>query len=364
MPILKNSIALDIARGLRAFLKLEMGVVRGAMPAQDQGAAKRQLQQLARLRRQVEAQRQQLSVREARIEKLKEDLSRSRTSRPRRMSPDRMVWIFCTPRSGSTWLYNMLQSLSGYETWHEPLIGKLFGDFYEKNTHRGGRHYIMGGKRQHWLGPVRSFALEAAGAKFPKLLNSGYLAVKEPGSAIGAPILMEALPESRMIFLLRDPRDVAASSFDAYSKGGWFRERRENIRPGTSKMFSRYDDNPVAQTESVAKGYLAQVEKAGEAYDQHEGPKTLVRYEDLVADTLGEMIRMHEELGIAVDSEELSRVVREHSWDNIPEENRGAGKFYRKGTPGSWREDLSGEQVEAVERITAPLIERFYTGRS
>jgi hypothetical protein len=54
--------------------------------------------------------------------------------------------------------------------------------------------------------------------------------------------------------------------------------------------------------------------------------------------------------------------VEEHSWENIPEREKGEGKFYRKATPGSWREDLTRRQAKAVERITAPLIEQFYPG--
>ncbi len=37
-----------------------------------------------------------------------------------------------------------------------------------------------------------------------------------------------------------------------------------------------------------------------------------------------------------------------------------AGRFYRKAKPGSWREDLTPEQVGAVEEATSALIERFY----
>jgi len=53
-------------------------------------------------------------------------------------------------------------------------------------------------------------------------------------------------------------------------------------------------------------------------------------------------------------------VVEEHSWENIPEEQKGEGKFYRKGKPGGWREDLTPEQAETVERITAPLLADLY----
>jgi hypothetical protein len=86
----------------------------------------------------------------------------------------------------------------------------------------------------------------------------------------------------------------------------------------------------------------------------------LVKYEDLRDDALGTMKRSYSQLGIAVDEGELSRAVEKHSWENIPDEKKGEGKFYRKATPGGWREDLTPEQVEIVEQIVAPLLKEFY----
>jgi hypothetical protein len=74
------------------------------------------------------------------------------------------------------------------------------------------------------------------------------------------------------------------------------------------------------------------------------------------------MKRIYSSLEIAVDEEELARVVEKHSWEMIPEEEKGEGKFYRKATPEGWREDLTPEQVEIVEQITAPLLDEFYPG--
>jgi len=61
-----------------------------------------------------------------------------------------------------------------------------------------------------------------------------------------------------------------------------------------------------------------------------------------------------------VDEGELSRIVEKHSWENIPEDQKGEGKFYRKASPGGWREDLTPKQAETVERITAPLLKELY----
>ncbi len=86
----------------------------------------------------------------------------------------------------------------------------------------------------------------------------------------------------------------------------------------------------------------------------------LIKYEELRADTLGTMKRMYSALGVPVKEEELARVVEKHSWDNIPEDKKGEGKFYRKASPGGWREDLTPEQAEVVERVTAPLLRELY----
>jgi hypothetical protein len=78
-----------------------------------------------------------------------------------------------------------------------------------------------------WLRSVRNVVLEGAAARYPELREDQYLVEKEPNGAIGAPLLMEATPESRMIFLIRDPRDVIASRLDASRQGGWTERNRD-----------------------------------------------------------------------------------------------------------------------------------------
>jgi hypothetical protein len=165
---------------------------------------------------------------------------------------------------------------------------------------------------------------------------------------VGAFLLIEALPESRMILLVRDPRDVVASWVDADREGGWQNE------------LSKERDRPAVLVDRRAEKYLQNVGEAKKAYDLHEGRKVLVRYEELRADALGTMRRIYSALKIPVDEEELLRAVKKHSWENIPEEEKGEGKFYRKATPGGWREDLTPEQVKRVEKITAPLLDELY----
>lgn len=254
----------------------------------------------------------------------------------------------------------MMGEPRGFRVWEEPMVGKLFGDFYEKaqEGQRAAGNFVLGEPhRQGWIKLIREFVLGSIACRAPDLGPLHYLVVKEPHGSVGAPLLMEALPESRMVLLVRDPRDVAASNLDATRRGGWLYARQDAGRRDEAPLA---DTDPVAAVERRARTYLRDVGKAREAYASHPGPKALVRYEDLISDTLGTMRRMYESLGIPVDEGDLAGVVKKHSWENIPAEKKGEGKFYRKGAPGGWREDLTPEQARAVEEITAPLLREFY----
>jgi sulfotransferase family protein len=270
------------------------------------------------------------------------------------------VWIFGTGRSGNTWLTAMMES-AGHAVWKEPAIGKLFGEFYygSRESQRKNPKFVLGDPRKEvWLGSVRRFVLEGASGRFGELTGENdYLVVKEQVGSIGASLLTEALPESRVIFLVRDPRDVVSSWLDGSRSGGW---HYTNVVSKAPERASKFED-PTALVEQLATHYAKNVGRAAEAYSAHEGPKVLVRYEELRSDALGTMKRIHSTLGMDVDEKKLTRSVEEHSWENIPEEEKGEGKFRRKAMPGSWREDLTAEQVRIVEQATRSFLEEFYS---
>ena len=302
--------------------------------------------------RQLEKLRNQLEQKDRELIELRVELAGKSRVEPGGVKPENVVWIFGAGRTGSTWLATIMDELKNQQVWFEPQVGGLFDpDRLEIGIHRGWHFIFSSHYKKSWLESVRNFVLDGAAVRFPE--QDKMLIVKEPHGSAGAPLLIEALPESRMILLVRDPRDTIASALDAFTRGIWKGEVWKGMYGGSG-------ESPDAFVREAAYSYLRHVGNARQAYNAHEGRKVLIRYEDLRANTVGCMRRIYTELDIQVDQTELMQAVEKHSWEKLPEDKKGRGKFYRKASPGSWKEDLTREQVTLVEDITRPIIEEFY----
>jgi hypothetical protein len=270
------------------------------------------------------------------------------------INPENIIWVFGSPRGGTTWLSEMLATPKGRKLWREPFFGVVLAlrNHIANKEHLASKQFILGDPlKEVWLNSMRKLFLDVAAARYhnPRHL----IVVKEPNGSMSAPLIMEAFRESRLVFVVRDPRDVVASQLDASRKGSWYgREEYEA---------SILDTGEGDFVEQLARQYVINMNGAREAYAAHEGPKARVRYEDLMEDTFAVLKKIHDDLDIRLAPAQIRESISEHSWENIPEEEKGPGKIRRKASPGGWQEDLAPEQARMVERITAPLLDEFYS---
>src|SRR3989440_1474607 len=156
-----------------------------------------------------------------------------------RFSPSRLerrlVWIAGSPRTGSTWLAELIADDRRCVRLFEPLIGLHLGvrstavaqvperQLVEKPRIldlRTDEHYFFAAQHsESWIPHLRNLILRRFSVCYAPEAEA-YI-VHDPNGSDGADIIMHALPKSRLLFLMRDARDVIDSTLDAYRTGSW-----------------------------------------------------------------------------------------------------------------------------------------------
>ena len=163
----------------------------------------------------------------------------------------------------------------------------------------------------------------------------------------------------KVIYLVRDPRDVAVSEY-------YFDRKKRYIAPEMT-------------LEQFIKPFLAGETSSYGSWWEHAaswiGPRygnpafLLVRYEDLLTDPIGKTAKIAEFLGIKADEERLRAAVERSSADRMRKlEQQDADKwtgtkntrkeipFVRAAKSGGWKESLPRPLVEEIEVACFPLM--------
>jgi hypothetical protein len=310
----------------------------------------------------------------------------------------KLVWIWGSPRTGSTWLLEMLchplkvnqeqplgfswpESFRGRApalpvdefliSWHlVPSQGRTLE--IDEELRPGtlnrflGHHPSYAFSREFaevWRPEARRLTLVRLNAIIERARDAGldlatrtpFLVIKEVNGSYAADEIMSLFPRSRMVLMVRDGRDVLDSYTDANAPGGWL-----DGYLATNPL--RDADNRLAWMREVCRNWVAGLDVCTKAFEAHDPDlRRQVRYEELLDDTPGILGDLLGWIGLRAGERRVDTVTGRHSFAALPEAKKGAGKHHRSATPGRWREGLTAEEQELAHEIMGErLVELGY----
>lgn len=275
-----------------------------------------------------------------------------------------LVWLASYPKSGNTWLRLLL---NGYDVG----VGKTIDvNRIDSSLHSGGRELFdrVIGVEASELTPseidryrpyvYRQLAVEhenPARPLFIKVHDRFYC------NTDGAPVFP---PETtRMtIYIVRNPLAIVPSFANHYS---------QSIEMSIDNLAQQ--DMQLAAPGDRLKPQLHQPMGTWSAHvcswlDQTELPVHVVRYEDLHADPHTAFTRILEAVGMPPDPPRVAWAVEQARFEHLQNQETqagfherlmGAARFFRKGRPDSWREELTPAQIQRVVDTHGAVMSRF-----
>jgi hypothetical protein len=195
------------------------------------------------------------------------------------------------------------------------------------------------------------FGAQAERAAREHSMRDPVVVIKEPNGSHGAELIMSLLPRARMIFLMRDGRDVVDSQLDLLLRGrlrGRGGGRNEERRLELVLRHSRLWVNRMNAVQSAYQAHPAEL-------------RFRLRYEDLRRDPSATMRPLVDWLGLERTEPEITAAIEDRSYEAMPEGEKGPGTGRRALAAGSWREHLTeAEQEVMLEVMAAKLSELGY----
>ena len=256
-----------------------------------------------------------------------------------------VVFVIGSPRSGTTWLQNMLGSHGEIAALPEAFIFSRYVRSLEWEWKRFG----MGNSREPFERGVSLFVEEMYGAFLARKPTAHVVTDKTPEHAMFADMIEGYVPRARFLHLLRDGRDSVASMLRG----------------------KRWAPDWTMSTTGAAATWKKHVVAAREP---RRAPFLEVRYEELVGTRgptlLAEILTF---CGVTTDQEQADAIYERFSLERegatAVTEGRGLTLLESNPAPwpegfvggaaartGAWRTELSWGQRVAVEREIGPLL--------
>lgn len=259
------------------------------------------------------------------------------------------IWIASYPKSGNTWVRALLTALENPQQelvldklGHEPIAGQRA----HLEAHTG---LVSSELRREEIEALRPLADAAFDALLEKVhfrkVHDALIGVE------GAPIVPPTSTRGA-VYIARDPRDVVVSLAHHFE-----RDHAWAVASMAEPDDVTLDELSFSRHGQVAQRLQTWSEHVTGWLDHSLFPVLLVRYEDLQVDAAYELGRIAAFADLQVDADSLGHAARRASFEQLRESEvqhgfreRGgvAGRFFRRGVSGAWREELEPDLATQV----------------
>ena len=259
-----------------------------------------------------------------------------------------IVWIASYPKSGNTWIRafieNYLQNSSRpveLNQLHQRSISESESSLYQAQL---SMEQKLADLDTESVCKLRTYvhsdiARNAQGTTFVKTHNF-------QGQYKGIP-LHNASVSSGAIYVLRNPLDVVVSMSNYFG-----------LTIDQAIDFMADDMTGTPMEDSHVPQIISSWSKHVESWTEHKEKSVLVlRYEDLVSNSLKSFRKIESFLNLKKDPKRLKQAILNSSFNKLRdlesqkgfvEKHENAARFFNKGRPNQWKEVLTDEQVDKV----------------
>ncbi|MGE3277322.1 MAG: sulfotransferase domain-containing protein [Vicinamibacterales bacterium] len=271
-----------------------------------------------------------------------------------------LVWLVSYPKSGNTWLralltnYTRNASVPASINAMDPIYSAGDRAFFDEMVGVEASDLTPAEVQRYRASTFVHAAGEVEGTLFVKVHDARRL------TDSGCPNL-DLGGSSRVIYVVRSPLDVVVSL--AHHEG-------TDVETAVGKLCTGH-----VLASSAGRG-REQLEQPLDSWSAHvrswvddPGARAhVVRYEDLVANPHVAFSSILRSIGWRPDSWRLARAIDQSQFETLRAQEQAQGfrerprtstTFFRRGTPGEWREALSPGQVRRIVAVHGEVMRRF-----
>ncbi len=243
--------------------------------------------------------------------------------------PQKVLFVAGLPKSGTTWLENMIKSFPGFSDLLIPDVAK-----FEAKT---------GGSHDYEL-PEDMFS------RFRDMLVLTKMHVH--GSQHNVDVLREA--GVRYVVMFRDLRDVAVSHFYYVNQTPWHAEYPVYAKTTLQEGLAEFARRTLPEYAEWVRSWHAR---------RDPERSLVVRYEQMLKDAVGPMKQVSELFQLGASDELIANIVEANSFKRLSGgRKRGQAdnkSFFRSGTSGGWAKHFTPELKDLYKEVIGDFLIEF-----